>query len=118
MFAINHNGKFTYKADTSKLPLYDDEGYFLWEVKIPWDTPVLSVNYTSYFGSEILVERPGYKVEELEFAKNSDFYSYPNIIKYYINGTVKDYCIILIIGTGLFLIILFLKKYIKIRRNV
>ncbi|MGO3182627.1 MAG: hypothetical protein ACTIJ9_07320 [Aequorivita sp.] len=114
VLSINHFGKFVYKHDASNLPLYDDEGYFLWEVDIPWETPVLLVKYTSYFGSEILIQKPGFDVRDMEFTKNSTFYAYPNVLQYYINGTLKDYRVILLIGTGLFLCVVLLRKFIKV----
>ncbi|WP_276379886.1 hypothetical protein [Flavobacterium sp. H4147] len=111
VFALNHLGKFTYIADTSNVENADEFGRPYLEVPIPVTNGVLSVTYTSYFGSIIKIDRPGFIVDDIRFEGMGKFNQYDNVSKYYINATIKDYNYILLVSVLLFTVYLFFRKF-------
>lgn len=112
---LNHFGKFSYIADTTGVPDRDSLGRYYMNVSVPPTNPIASVTYTSLFGSKITTNRPGYAISEIAYKDDGEFYEYSNLIKYYINASVKDYLFILLFGTCMYILyLLFTNFNIKI----
>ena len=111
VFCFNHFGVFEYIPDTSNVPSQDEQGRAYLTVFVPSTNGVLSVAYNSYFGSKITIHRPGYIISDVRYRNTGKFYQYDNVIKYYINGTLKDYVYIMGIWLSLFAIYLFFSKF-------
>uniref|UniRef100_UPI00404AA795 hypothetical protein n=1 Tax=Flavobacterium sp. TaxID=239 RepID=UPI00404AA795 len=107
LYGIEHLGKFSYLSSSE--PTYSN-GKPTLTSSVSGNTKVSKIYYYSFFDTKVETSGNGFDLYDINYS-NTDFDKYSVKSYYYTKATIEDYKYGIYISLGLFLILIFFRKF-------